>query len=372
MTIKPTSMKNFAVSPGSSEEVLTQMVAACEALWRETHFESMVHRTIKLLQSTFQIPAFALLRLDKKADKFGCEAIPLRAQQAKEIPKELLDELIKEFQSMDLAAEDLGVGINSLLVKNQTIKFILLGEKEYEWFAFLWLDPEPTLSQDAILGEQSSRHYSSALALDFLVKQLQTTSRWFSRFSETQSLLHMDDLTGLYNHRYLEQAIEQEIKRSQRYDSSFCLLFIDLDDFKPINDQFGHLAGSQVLREVAQILKATVRDVDLVFRFGGDEFVVLLIESESRGGYRTAERIRERIQQTPFTVAHGNTAHVTASIGVAAFPEHGQEKDKLLALADECMYESKRNGKNRVVVVGSSLSGTGAEPKKDKAQWDSN
>jgi two-component system cell cycle response regulator len=112
--------------------------------------------------------------------------------------------------------------------------------------------------------------------------------------------------------------------------------------------------------------------VDLVFRYGGDEFVILLIESDARSGLKTAQRIRERIQYTGFSVGGGATAHVTASIGVAAFPEHAQEKDRLLVLADECMYESKRHGKNQVVLVGNPLMGVPPRDMKEKDSWETN
>ncbi|HYX35446.1 MAG TPA: GGDEF domain-containing protein [Oligoflexus sp.] len=366
MAIKPKSIRRFTVSPGSSEEVFTQMVAGCEALWRETHLESMVKRTMKLLQNNFGIPDLSLLKLHGNGDDLWAELVPLRLKNAHIWPQKQLDAIVEQFKHMAVQEADYGSGINHLDTGGLSLCFALLGDPVNEWYVLIWTEPS------AEGEENQQRNYSSDLALDFMIKQLQTTCRWLTRFSETQTLLHMDDLTGLYNHRYLEQAIEREIKRAQRYDSAFCLLFIDLDDFKPINDKHGHLAGSQVLREVAQILKSTLRDVDLVFRYGGDEFVILLIESDARNGLKTAQRIRERIQYTGFSVGNGATAHVTASIGVAAFPEHAQEKDRLLALADECMYESKRHGKNQVVLVGNPLLGTPPREMKDKDSWETN
>lgn len=373
MAIKPKSIRRFTVSPGSSEEVFTQMVAGCEALWRETHLESMVKRTMKLLQNNFGISDLSLLKLHGNGDDLWAEKVPLRLKMHHEWTKEEMDAIVAQFKRIPVQEADYGSGINHLDTGGLSLCFALLGDPVSEWYALIWTEPK-TQGED-----NHSQNYSTELALDFMIKQLQTTCRWLTRFSETQTLLNMDDLTGLYNHRYLEQAIDREIKRAQRYDSSFCLLFIDLDDFKPINDKYGHLAGSQVLREVAQILKSTLRDVDLVFRYGGDEFVILLIESDARNGLKTAQRIRERIQYTGFSVGGGATAHVTASIGVAAFPEHAQEKERLLALADECMYESKRHGKNQVVLVGSPVivgnAGLASDPPretKEKGPWETN
>jgi diguanylate cyclase (GGDEF)-like protein len=372
VAIKPKSIRRFTVSPGSSEEVFTQMVAGCEALWRETHLESMVKRTMKLLQNNFGISDLSLLKLHGNGDDLWAEKVPLRLKVHHEWTKAEMDAIVAQLGRIPVQEADYGSGINHLDTGGLSLCFALLGDPVSEWYALIWTEPKTR-------GEDHSQNYSTELALDFMIKQLQTTCRWLTRFSETQTLLNMDDLTGLYNHRYLEQAIDREIKRAQRYDSSFCLLFIDLDDFKPINDKYGHLAGSQVLREVAQILKSTLRDVDLVFRYGGDEFVILLIESDARNGLKTAQRIRERIQFTGFSVGGGATAHVTASIGVAAFPEHAQEKERLLALADECMYESKRHGKNQVVLVGSpilvgnaGLASDSPRETKEKGPWETN
>ena len=372
MAIQPKSVRRFTASPGSPEEVFTQMVEGCEALWRETHLESMVKRTIKLLQSTFHISDFTLLKLHMEKNRLQTEKIALRMKASSELTRDQVQAVMSQFQKIDLQVTSYAMGIHRLETDGHISNFALLGDPQNEWYALIWSEPPPALLNPLAKDGDHSLTYSSELALDFLIKQLQTTCRWFTKFSETQTLLHLDDLTGLYNHRYLEQAIEREIKRAQRYDSSFCLLFIDLDDFKPVNDKYGHLAGSQVLREVAQILKATLRDVDLVFRYGGDEFVVLLIESDARGGMKTAQRIRERIQYTGFSVGGGKTAHVTASIGVAAFPEHAQEKDRLLAMADQCMYESKRHGKNQVVQVGAPLLGVSPPVMKEKDRWETN
>lgn len=371
MTIKPKSNKPIVANPGSPEAVFAQMIAGCEALWRETHLESLVTRTIKLLRSNFQIPAFALLRLEP-GDASGLDVIHLPIGDVLDFEPQILSELIAQLKQIDLKSYDYTEGINHLEVQGHGINFALLGDPLHEWYGLTWEDLPAFENEDDQV--QRSLHTSAEIAVDFLVKQLQTTCRWFSRFTETQTLLHIDDLTGLYNLRYLELSLEREIKRAQRYNSSFCLLFIDLDDFKPINDQHGHLAGSQVLREVGLILKQTVRDVDLVFRYGGDEFVVLLIESDAKAGFKTAQRIRERIQQTNFEVAgQGSTpnryAQVTSSIGVAAFPEHGLEKDRLLSMADECMYESKRNGKNRVVLVGANQNAATPVVNEDSQIW---
>jgi len=199
--------------------------------------------------------------------------------------------------------------------------------------------------------------FSIAL-LEFSVQALQVESRWYRKLAGTQSLLNIDDLTGLYNHRYLEICLENELRRADRFQNNFCLMFIDLDSFKPVNDKHGHLSGSSVLKQVADVIKDAVREVDIPIRFGGDEFVVLLLGATSSKGVLAGERVRRSIERTPFKVDGGLTTHVTASIGIAAYPEHGKTKEDLLRIADESMYKSKKMGKNRVTILSVTPSET--------------
>jgi diguanylate cyclase (GGDEF)-like protein len=191
----------------------------------------------------------------------------------------------------------------------------------------------------------------SVALLEFAVQALQVESKWYRKLAGTQSLLNIDDLTGLYNHRYLEICLENELRRADRFQNNFCLMFIDLDSFKPVNDQHGHLSGSSVLKQVADVIKDAVREVDIPIRYGGDEFVVLLLGATSSKGVLAGERVRRSIEKTAFKVDGGLTTHVTASIGIAAYPEHGKTKEELLRIADESMYKSKKMGKNRVTIL---------------------
>ena len=191
--------------------------------------------------------------------------------------------------------------------------------------------------------------------LEAIVKVLQNEARWLRKLDRTQALLYRDDLTGLFNSRYLEQALDAELRRAERFGNQFCLMFIDLDGFKPINDIHGHLSGSSVLRQVADVLREAVREVDVPIRYGGDEFVVVLLGATCAKGVLAAERVRRRIEAKEFQLEGGGTARITASIGVAAYPEHGRDCKTLLKMADETMYDSKRAGKNRVSVVGRAV-----------------
>ena len=167
----------------------------------------------------------------------------------------------------------------------------------------------------------------------------------------SEELSVTDDLTKLYNSRYLNVALRREVERGRRYGAPVSLIFLDLDGFKDVNDRHGHLCGSRTLVEVGQVLKATVREVDIVARFGGDEFTIVLPETGPEGACIIAERIRERIAATPYLESQGLHVRITASLGIASFPAQGQSGDDLIALADQAMYRAKAAGKNGVRVA---------------------
>ena len=153
----------------------------------------------------------------------------------------------------------------------------------------------------------------------------------------------VDALTGLYNRSYFFAALEREIARGDRSGRAFCLVMLDLDDLKGVNDRFGHIAGDQVLRSVADIVRGGVRKIDTAARYGGDEFVALLPETDPTGGWVVAEKIRQTVaEQGSFDPGP------TVSVGVVSYPADGRSADALLVSADRAMYASKRSGKNKV------------------------
>jgi diguanylate cyclase (GGDEF)-like protein len=161
----------------------------------------------------------------------------------------------------------------------------------------------------------------------------------------------VDDLTRLYNVRYLYQLLDNEIKRSARYGSPLSVVFMDLDGFKMVNDVYGHCAGSVTLAEVAQVVLKSVREVDYVARYGGDEFVIVLPETSARSALEVTERVRTQLANNRFDGGIGATIHLTASFGVASFPDHASEAERLIELADAAMYEAKQRQKNTVRVA---------------------
>ena len=158
----------------------------------------------------------------------------------------------------------------------------------------------------------------------------------------------IDSLTGLFNRTFFFAAIDREIARSARSGRGFCLLMMDLDELKTINDRFGHFEGDRILRGVGEVIREGVRRIDIAARYGGDEFVVLLPETDPTGAYVLAEKIRLGVSHL---VLHGSDARTTLSVGVVAYPQDGQTADELMITADKAMYASKRGGKNRVMGV---------------------
>jgi diguanylate cyclase (GGDEF)-like protein len=155
----------------------------------------------------------------------------------------------------------------------------------------------------------------------------------------------IDALTGLYNRSFFFSALEREIARGDRSGRAFCLVMLDLDDLKSVNDRFGHVTGDQVLRNVADIVRGGVRKIDVAARYGGDEFVALLPETDPTGGWVLAEKIRQTISEQGMP---GVDSAPTVSVGVVSYPADGRSADALIVSADRAMYASKRSGKNRV------------------------
>jgi diguanylate cyclase (GGDEF)-like protein len=210
----------------------------------------------------------------------------------------------------------------------------------------------PLISGDRILGvlegirNRHSFKKSEVAILDALARPIASALANAVRISEAERLSQTDDLTKLHNARYLRQFLLNEIRRARRYGSNVTALFLDLDDFKRVNDAHGHLAGSHVLMEMAAVILSSIRDTDAVARYGGDEFVIVLPDTGIDLGGTVAERIREKIAKHLFHAGRNLKLSLTASFGIAAFPEHASSPHQLIACADTAMYEAKAANKN--------------------------
>lgn len=184
--------------------------------------------------------------------------------------------------------------------------------------------------------------------IQFLIEQSLRSFENAETFSKANDLLFIDDVSGLYNHRYLDIALEREMKRVERYSSHLAVLFIDVDSFKQVNDLHGHLVGSRVLAEFGALIKKSVRDVDIVIRYGGDEYTAILVETSCTTAELVSERIRRQVEAHHFCGANGQIIRLTCSIGYACCPDDTASKEKLLEMADKAMYVGKTTGKNCV------------------------
>ncbi|OGP83254.1 MAG: hypothetical protein A2Y95_06445 [Deltaproteobacteria bacterium RBG_13_65_10] len=170
-------------------------------------------------------------------------------------------------------------------------------------------------------------------------------------FQRVQELTITDDITGLYNSRHLHHMLDFEIVRSRRYQLDFSLIFLDLDYFKRVNDQYGHLIGSKLLREFGQFIARGLRQLDVGTRYGGDEFVILLPQTAKKEGYKAARRIRARLAGTYFLQSEGLNIKITASFGVSSYPNDAFTKDDMIRLADQAMYRVKGTGRDDVAMA---------------------
>ena len=189
----------------------------------------------------------------------------------------------------------------------------------------------------------------------YLIEQSLHAFKNADKFSKANDLLFIDDVSGLYNHRYLDIALEREVRRVERYASHLAVLFIDVDSFKLINDNHGHIVGSRVLAEFGALIKSSVREVDIVIRYGGDEYTVILVETSTVTAELVAERIRSHVEAHEFSGADGEKIRLTCSIGYACCPEDTVSKDVLLEMADRAMYIGKASGKNQIQRVTAEI-----------------
>lgn len=237
--------------------------------------------------------------------------------------KVLLLEDTKDSVLGTLIKEEHSVVISPLIVENQTIGVIYFGA------------PIPYSFNGDMLSFVISISYQAAMAIK--------NAQFYERIA---ALAITDGITGLYTHRYFQERLEESVKWATRYNKPLSLIFIDLDHFKQFNDTLGHPAGDKILTEVAEILKAYTRETDLVCRYGGDEFAIVLMDIEKEKAFEIAERIRGGF----LTALSKYCVQITGSIGVATFPEDAKTKVDLILKADIATYKSKHEGKNRVTV----------------------
>ena len=187
--------------------------------------------------------------------------------------------------------------------------------------------------------------------LNALVNFLENINNKFNEWKDIQqqnSLIYMDDLTGLFNQRKLYIDMEDSHRQYKEYNHKFCVFFIDIDHFKSINDHNGHIQGSRILYQLGMHIKRIMRDEDLIYRYGGDEFVVIIGNIEKDECETVANRLLKKIKEKDFDVGKGKKYKLSVSIGVALFPDDTSNTDDILEMADQMMYQAKNSGRGKV------------------------
>lgn len=197
-------------------------------------------------------------------------------------------------------------------------------------------------------------HTGEEANLYLLQKALKTTADRVAQVLRHERIYEMaikDGLTGLFNKRHMMTVFERQFSQAQRHGGALCMILIDIDHFKKVNDTWGHLTGDVILREVSALLLENARASDLPCRYGGEELVIILPEEQPQTAARVAERLRTAIERREFISDTGKPLHVTASFGVAGFQPSMTRAEDLIAAADQALYEAKHGGRNRVVLA---------------------
>ena len=268
------------------------------------------------------------------------------SREDKPLPRELID-LAPEFKGLEVESkrlDALGVELLCPIKSKSNVIGILALSKKHSGGSYSTDDMDllVTVTSEAGVVMENAQLYARA-----------------------KERAHTDELTGLFNHRYFHERLDEEISRCSRFGDIFSLLFLDMDLFKAYNDIYGHLAGDEMLRQVGQYIKSSIRGIDMASRYGGDEFTVILPQASLEDAYRVAERIRKRIE----VEMDSKGAPLTCSLGIASWPTDGVMREEIIQAADASLYYAKQMGRNRIclaseITTSEVLSG-GAKPDRE-------
>jgi diguanylate cyclase (GGDEF)-like protein len=302
----------------------------------------------KLFKESLEINYSSLIFVDEFAEKMNLEkkyGSSIKTKTSIIFPsKSVLDKIVKskKYETRTITSFD------EIITKNKEDLTLPL-----HFFGYPII-----ISDQTVIGSlcffQDSNTVLSTEQIDFYHRITQEVSNILDKiflFHQTKEDTYRDHLTGVYNRRYFNQRLEMEIKRAERYKRNISILMIDIDNFKQINDQYGHVEGDEVLKRLVLVLRQNLRNSDILVRFGGEEFVALLPETNSKNAYRAGEKLRTAVESDmhfkPLSLSEEQK--ITISIGVSNYPSDAYSGDSLILQADQFLYEAKRQGKNRTI-----------------------
>ena len=313
------------------------------------HEELLIEKTFQLLESfiDYDVAGIFINNPDGKGKKI------LNIDVNKVCISSFVSEKIKRdfFSQMpglsELAARDFAYKITKENIENDEL---ILNADEFQTVHILPLisTSNKKLFAGVCFYNKEKCDYKEFKFYNTMVNELLLLFKMRYLYSETEHLSVTDGLTGLYNRRHFESNIEREFLRVKRYPADLSLAMIDIDHFKKINDNYGHQFGDYVLKEISNIIVASFRKTDMIYRYGGEEMTVILTETPLENAVIPLERLRERISQYPFTY-NGEQINVTVSIGIGYNFEEVKTHEMLIETADKALYKAKQNGRNKVV-----------------------
>lgn len=247
--------------------------------------------------------------------------------------------------------------LNSLMSSFQKKQWVYTFQLKNEDYVGIFCGENLTQFFGAVCSYKDQKSLELIKHLGAFMQKYTQTSLQIAELKKIQNLVHVDDVTGLFNQRKLKKDLTKLIDRYHKFKESFCVFFIDIDHFKQVNDGHGHLTGTHLLKQVADVLIDSSRETDLLYRYGGDEFVLIMPHITLNMGKSIGQRILKTINTFPFEIVDNlnnqnkNQVKLGVSIGLAAFPDHAQDEVEILKIADKMMYEAKKRGRGQVCIA---------------------
>lgn len=313
-----------------------------------SHEEVLVEKTFSLLSSfvDYNIAGLFFSNPDKKEKNILFLDI-----NKSSISNFVIEKIKREFFAQMPGVTDFSIRDFSHEIVRETVENseIILNSDEFKTVHIMPLISEGNLLGGICFYNKEECNYPEFKFYKTMTSELLILLKMKYLYSESQHLSVTDGLTGLYNRRHFENNIEREFLRTKRYPSDLSLAMIDIDHFKEINDSFGHQFGDYVLKELSQIILASFRKTDMIYRYGGEELAVILTETALENAFIPLERLREKISKHDFAY-NGEQANVTVSIGIGSSIADLKTQADLVECADKALYQAKQDGRNKVIM----------------------